>query len=161
MVDLSRSIRTSKPYYTKKDGDFKTWVRHLEHYFTFLNVGDGRKTTVLLYYLKNEASNTAFHLNITDVTYYDDAKEKLMQYFSPVETPENLRTTFHQRNQYNKETLEYFAMELRLLCSKAYKSMGPVESEDMAKQQFILGVRNNLMRERLIIHCPKNLKVAI
>ena len=32
MVDLNRSIRTPKPYYSKKDGDFKTWVRHLEHY---------------------------------------------------------------------------------------------------------------------------------
>ena len=42
MVDLNRSIRTSKPYYPKKDGDFKTWVRHLEHYFTLLNIGDAR-----------------------------------------------------------------------------------------------------------------------
>ena len=42
MVDLNRSIRTPKPYYPKKDRDFKTWVRHLEHYFTLLNVGDGR-----------------------------------------------------------------------------------------------------------------------
>ena len=65
----------------KIDGDFKTWVRHLEHYFTLLNVGDGRKTTVLLYYLRDEASNIAFHLNITDATNYDDAKEALMQYF--------------------------------------------------------------------------------
>ena len=32
MVDLNRSIRTPKPYYPKRDGDFKTWVRHLEHY---------------------------------------------------------------------------------------------------------------------------------
>ena len=31
----------------------------------------------------------------------------------------------------------------------------------MAKQQFILGVRNNVMRERLIVHRPKNLKEAI
>ena len=68
MVDLNRSIRTPKPYYPKKDGDFKTWVRHLEHYFTLLNIGDARKTTVLLYYLGDEASNTAFHLNITDAT---------------------------------------------------------------------------------------------
>ena len=46
MVYVNRSIRTPKPYYPKRDGDFKTWVRHLKHYFTFLNVGDGRKTTV-------------------------------------------------------------------------------------------------------------------
>ena len=52
-------------------------------------------------------------------------------------------------------------MELRVLCSKAYKSMGPDELEDMAKQQFILGVRNNIIRERLIVHRPKNMKDAI
>ena len=127
MVELNRSIQTPKPYYPKKDSDFKTWVRHLEHYFTFLNMYDGRKTTVLLYYLGDEASNTAFHLNITDSTNYHDAKEALMQYFSPVETPEELRTKFHQRYQYNEETLEHFAMELRVLCSKAYNSLGPEE----------------------------------
>ena len=72
-----------------------------------------------------------------------------MQYFSPVETPEELRTKFHQRYQGPDETHEHFAMELRVLCSKAYKSMGPDELEDMAKQQFILGVRNNIVRDCL------------
>ena len=161
MVDLNRSIRTPKPYYPKKDGDFKAWVRHLEHYFTLLNVGDGRKTTVLLYYLGDEASNTAFHLNITDATNYDDAKNALMQYFSPVETPEEIRTKFHQRYQGSDETLEHFAMELRVLSSKAYPTMGPDELEEMSKQQFILGVRNNAIRERLIVQRPAKLKDAI
>ena len=102
---------------------------------------------MLLYYLGNEASNTAFHLNITDTTNYDDATAALMQYFSTVKTLEELRKKFHQRYQFNDETFEHFAMELRVLCSKAYKSMGPEELEDMAKQQFILGVRSNVMRE--------------
>ena len=31
----------------------------------------------------------------------------------------------------------------------------------MAKQQFILGVLNNVMRERRIVHRPKNLKETI
>ena len=52
-------------------------------------------------------------------------------------------------------------MELRVLCSKAYKSKGPDELEDMAKQQFVLGVRNNIIRLRLIVHRPKNIKDAI
>ena len=124
-------------------------------------MGDGRKTTVLLYYLGNEASNTAFYLNITDATNYDDAKEAQMQCFSPVETPEELRTKFHQRYQGPDETLEHFAMKLRVLCFKVYKSMGPDELEDMAKQQFILGVQNNIIRERLIVHLIKNMKDAI
>ena len=70
-------------------------MRHLKHYFTLLNVGDGRKTTVLLYYLKNEAFNTTFHLNITDATNYDDANKALMQYFARVETPEKLHTKYY------------------------------------------------------------------
>ena len=44
---------------------------------------------------------------------------------------------------------------LRILCSKAYKSMGLDELEDMAKQQFILGVRNNVMRKILKITALK------
>ena len=76
--------------------------------------------------------------------------------------PEKLRTHYvYQRYHYNEETLKHFAMELRVVCSKVYKSMGPEELEDMAKQQFILGVRNNLMRDKLIVHCFKHLKEAI
>ena len=43
MVNLNRSIQTPKLYHPKKDGYFKTWLRHLEHYFTLLNVGDEKK----------------------------------------------------------------------------------------------------------------------
>lgn len=160
-VDLTRAIRPPRQYSSKIDGDFKIWVRHLEHYFSLLNIVDARKTTVLLYYLGDEASNTAYHLKITDATDYEEARDSLMQYFSPVETPEELRTNFHQRFQLPDETLEHFAMELRVLCSKAYKTMHADELEDMAKQQFILGVRSNLMRERLIVKRPKNLREAI
>ena len=60
MVDLNRSILTPKPYYSKRYGDFKTSVRHLEHYFTLLNVGDGRKTTVQLYYFKGRSLQYRF-----------------------------------------------------------------------------------------------------
>ena len=38
--------------------------------------------------------------------------------------------------------------------------MGPEELENIAKQQFIFGVRNNLIRDR-IVHRRKNLKEAI
>ena len=39
--------------------------------------------------------------------------------------------------------------------------MGPDELEDMPKQQFIHGVRYNVMRERVIVHRTKYLKETI
>ena len=51
MVDVNRSIRTFKLYYPNKDGDFKMWLRHLEHYFTFMNVSNGRKSTFVLLFV--------------------------------------------------------------------------------------------------------------
>ena len=54
-----------------------------------------------------------------------------------------------------------FAMELQVLCFKAYKFKEPDELEDIAKQQFILGVKNNIIRERIIVHCSTNTKDAI
>jgi hypothetical protein len=132
----------------------------LEH-FSIINCDVARKTSILLYSLSYEASSTAFHLGITENTEYEEAKEALMQYFSPVETPEELRTKFHQRFQNSDESLEHFAMELRVLCAKAYKNLNPPEVEDMAKQQFILGARNAVIRERLIVQRPANLKEAI
>ena len=133
----------------------------MEHYFTLLNVADARKTIVLLYYLRDEASNTAFHLGISNATAYDEAKTSLMQHFFPVETPEELRTKFHQRYQGPDETLWHLAMKLRVLSSKSYKNMNADELEEMAHQQFILGVRNNVAREELIIYRPVSLRDAI
>ena len=39
--------------------------------------------------------------------------------------------------------------------------MNPKELVEMAKQQFILDIRNNLVREQLIVHRPTKLKDAI
>ena len=86
-LDQSRAIRPPKAYCPKTDGDFKQWVRHLEHYFTLLNIDVARNTTMLLYNLGDEASLMAFHLGLTDASDYDEAKKALMQYFSKVETP--------------------------------------------------------------------------
>ena len=160
-VDQSRAIRPPKAYRPKTDRDIKQWVRHLEHYFTLLNIDVARKTTMLLYNLGEEASLTAFHLGLTDASDYDEAKKALMQYFSPVETPEELRTKFHQRFQSSDESLEHYAMKLRVLSSKAYPTMDKDVLEEMAKQQFILGVRNSITRERLIVKLPEKLKDAI
>ena len=52
-------------------------------------------------------------------------------------------------------------MELRVLSSKAYPIMDRNVLEEMAKQQFILGVRNSITRERLIVKRPEKLKDAI
>ena len=160
-VDQSRAIRPPNAYRPKIDGDFKQCVRHLEHYFTLLNIDNARKTTMLLYNLGEEASLTAFHLGLTDASDYDIAKQALMQCFSPVETPEELRTKFHQRFQSPDESLEHYAMELRVFISKAYPTINEDVLVEMAKQQFILGVRNSITCERLIVKRPEKLKDAI
>ena len=130
-VDQIRAIRPPKAYRTKIDGDFKEWVRHFKHYFTLLNIDVARKTTMLLYNLGEEASLTAFHLGLTDATDYDEAKKALMQYFSLVETPEELRTKFPQWFQSSDGSLEHYAMELRVLSSKAYSTMDKDVLEEM------------------------------
>ena len=160
-VDQSRAIRPPKAYRPKIDGDFKQWVRHLEHYFILLNIDNASKTTMLLYKLGEEALLTAFHLGLTDASDYDVANQALMQYFSPVETPEELRTKFHQRFQSPDESLEHYAMELRVFISKAYPTMIEDVLEEKAKQQFILSVRNSITLERLIVTRPEKLKDAI
>ena len=52
-------------------------------------------------------------------------------------------------------------MKLRVHSSKAYPTMDKDVLEEMAKQQFILGVRNYITRERLIVKRPEKLKDAI
>ena len=84
-----------------------------------------------------------------------------MQYFSPVETPEELHTKFHQRFQSSDESLEHYAMELRVLSLKAYPTMDKDVLEEMAKQEFIVGVKNSIICERLIVKRPVKLKAAI
>ena len=48
-----------------------------------------------------------------------------------------------------------------MLSSKAYPTMDKDVLEEMAEQQFILGVRNSITRERLIVKHPDKLKDAI
>ena len=160
-VDQSRAIRQPKAYRLKTDGDFKQWVRHLKHYFTLLNIDNARKTIMLLYNLKEKASLTAFRLGLTDTSDYDVAKQALMQYFSPLKTPKKLRTKFPQRFQSFDESLENVAMELRVLSLKTYPTINENNLKEMAKQQWILGVRKSCTSERLIVKGPENLKDAI
>ena len=160
-VDQSRAIRLLITYRPKTDGNFKQWVRHIKHYFTLLNIDIARKTTMLLYILEEEASLTAFHLGLTDASNYDVAKQAPMQYFSPVETPEKLRTKFYQRFQCPDESLEQYAIELRVLSSKSYPTMNKDVLEKMAKEQFIFGVSNSIARDKLIVKRLNKLNTAI
>ena len=160
-VDQCRAIRPPKAYRPKIDGDFKQLVRHLEHYFTLLNIDNARKITMLLYNLGEEAFLSAFHLGLTDASDYNVAKQALLQYFLPIETPEELRTKFHQRFQSPDENLEHYAMELRVFISKAYPTMKENVLEEMAEQQLKIGVRNSITRERLIVKRLVKLKDAI
>ena len=52
-------------------------------------------------------------------------------------------------------------MELRVLCLKTYPTMDENVLEEIAKQQFILGVRNSITSERLIVKLPEKHKDAI
>ena len=160
-VDQNRTIFPPKAYRPKIDGDFKQWVRHLEHYFTLLNIDNARKTTMLLYNLGQEAFLIAFHLGLIDTSHYNVAKQDLNQYFSPLETPEELRTKFHQRIQSPDESLENYAMELRVLSLKAYPTIYEDVLEKMAIQPFILGIINSITREIFAVKLPENLKDAI
>ena len=58
-------------------------------------------------------------------------------------------------------SLEHYSMELRVHSSKAYPTMDKDVFEEMAKQQFILGVKNSITRKRLIVTHPAKLKDAI
>ena len=52
-------------------------------------------------------------------------------------------------------------MKLRVFISKAYPTMDKNILEKITKQQFILGVRNSITLERLIVTRPEKLKDAI
>ena len=156
-VNQSRAFRPPKAYRPKTDGDFIQYVPHLEHYFTLLNIYLLHQTTMLLYNLGEEAFFTAFHLGLTDATGYDEAKTALMQCSPQVETLKELRTKIHRRFQSSDDSLEHYAMELRVLSSKAYPTIDRNVLEKMAKLQFILKIRNSITREKLIVNRPEKL----
>lgn len=95
-------------------------VRHIQYNFSLLNKDDGQKTTVLLNYLLDEASNKAFYLLLKDYTPYDNERDTLMQNIPSIETAEELRTSFEKRFKNNEQTLDHFDMELSVLFSTAY-----------------------------------------
>ena len=124
---VRHKLTVPRPTETSNNG-YATW----EHYCTLLNINVARKTTMLPYNLREKASLTTFHLGLTDASDYDEAKQAFMQYFSPVETLEEFRTKFYQRFQSSDKSLEQYAIELKVLNTKAYPTMDKDVLEKMA-----------------------------
>ena len=92
-------IRAPKPFDFKRDRKFETWLDPTEYHLLVTKFPDEDRTACLLLLLDSECYEQAKHLGITGSIYFNEAKNKLRDYFAITETAEELREKLDLRKQ--------------------------------------------------------------
>ena len=119
------------------------------------------RTAVLLLNLGSEIAYTAKCLGVDSTIAYDEACRRLVEHFSPVETPEELRGQFQLRRQEPEESIERYSRELRVLAAKAFPNAEEEMLQTLMVTQFVNGIRDPDTRARLILRRCKDLHEAV
>ena len=153
-------LKAPKPFNPKRDKNFEIWLERVEYHLTVINCPDDNKTSALLLLLDLEAFEAARHLDLTATTSYEDAKQKLKDYFAVTETKEELRERLYLRVQEYSEGIEAYARDIKLIGHKAYPNGDTDLLEMIMVQVFTKGLRDAKTRERVMLHNPKTLTEA-
>ena len=117
------------------------------------------KTGELLLLLDVECFEVAQHLILKSTTSFDQANERLNDYFVITESSDKLRERLDLRSQEAGKSIESFARDIKLIGNRAYpKAANPAMLEHILIEQFVNGLNNEVSRERVIF---KALKILI
>ena len=114
------SIKPPHIFDNKKEGNFEHWATRLEQYLSIIGMPLEGWTGIMLLNLSSEVAHTAKCLGVISTTTYAEGRKKLMEYFAPGETIEELRGRFQTRVQEPEETFQAFAKDLRILAARAF-----------------------------------------
>ena len=153
-------IKAPKHFDPKKDKNFETWLERTEFHLTVNKCPEESKTSSLLLLLSVDAFEAAKHLGIKSTTDYEEAREKLKDYFAITETKEELIEKLDLRRQGPNESIEAFARDIKLIGHRAYPKGDPDLLERILIKTFTNGLRDDKSRERVLLHKPKTLVEA-
>ena len=143
------TVRPPRSFAGERGEDFHSWIGRMEKYFALAKTPDEHKLEVIMLYLEKKAFRAAENMKLSELP-YNEAKQKLLDYFSPAETVEELRVQFMQRRQ-GAEPIEVFGRDVRLLAARAYPTLDTAGQEAVAINQFIAGLRTPVTAQRIFM----------
>ena len=153
-------IKAPKHFDPKRDKNFETWLERTEFHLAVNHCQEEDKTSSLLLLLDVDSFEAATHLGIKADTNFEEAKQKLKDYFSVTETKEELVEKLDLRTQEAGESIEAFARDIKHIGHRAYPKGDPQMLEKILIKVFINGLRDEKSRERCLLHKPKTLTEA-
>ena len=154
-------IRAPKTYDPKRDSKFEVWLERVENYMNISQCRNQDRTATLLLLLDVNTFETAKNMRITNTTPYDDAKQRLTAFLAATETPEEMKQKLALRQQEVGESIETFATAIQQLGHKAYPTGDEKMLEDILLRSFILGLRDDKTRERVMLRSCESLTDAV
>jgi hypothetical protein len=139
----------------------KPFLAQVDHYLGATGIHPNRKSAALLTLLSPSALEQATKLQLTAETPYEQLKEEIKQLFSGTTTTLQHYDQFISRRQATNETTTQYAKELQRLAKDAFPDAPDEHINPSILQQFIRGLRNTHVQERLVRQAPVRIADAI
>lgn len=156
------SVRLPKTY--TQDDDFQLWLKRFEIYANITELKGDVKVASLLSLL-DETSFRLFELlelSEQDQEDYDVVSQALLRCFQKhTESEPELRYNFVQRRQQDTEDVSGFGYALVELADKAYKGKPKELRQELIRDQFIQGVKDDYIQEKLLQESPRSYADAL
>ena len=136
-----------------KKGDFAFFKRNLEYYFIVAETDDAKKLPILMTGLGRDGQDIYDGLKEPKTTYAESI-ERLEEYFGASSSILVRRKDFYQSRQDVNESITEYACKLRRLAKDC--DFGATLN-NMLRDIFVMGVRNNHLGERLLAEDPSKL----
>ena len=143
--------------------DFDLWISRFESYCRATKVADVAKCDALLAALDDDTFKAVNSLALSDAVLgdYNQPKSAMKNRFSPTTSSFELYFNLRRRRQKDGKDFDNFAEELSRLATKAYPELAVKTRLKVVRDQFIEGLRDEYIQERLLQEAPKDVNAAL
>ena len=161
MNNLYTVWRPPSVFTTSSDVDL--WLRRFNAYVTALRIDDGNeKLNLLLTLMDDETMKCIEDMLINGIHGWAEVETRMKILFGrPTKPALFYKQEFQNRRQKPEETLSQFATALTEIGRKAFPNCGMDVISEYIRDQFIVGVKDSIVFERLSLLSPPTLEAAL
>jgi hypothetical protein len=147
---FSTSLLTAPERFTKKT-NVKEWFKEFEAYIAATNMVNKKDTLIAALDPECRRLISNVPVPIDQEQAYQMIKHTMLEvFYKPEKNPAQHRTEFNNRFQYNEETVTMYMAELYVIAQKAYPDLHPNSVKQLVSDQFIKGLRDPRIRNRIL-----------
>ena len=146
------------------DGRSCSWEAYMAQFELVAERGgwdDAEKASQLATALRGNAMTTLANLTVAQRHCYTEIVRALEQRFGAGGQPELAMSKLRSRMQRRDEKLPELAEELERLVRLAYPDAGEETLSRLAKEQFVVSLRDDDLRQQVMLHRPRTLQEAL